>query len=352
MGGEWGLGASLAMESLPTESRGIFSGILQQGYSSGHLLAAFVIFCLFEAFPNISWRVVFFIGASPALLILFLRFFVPESETFKKKNAGTSISAKAYMQSLLQMLKAEWKRVIYGIMLMASFNFMSHGSQDLYPTFLEVQRMYTPVQMSVTLIVANVGAIIGGTLIGYSSQYFGRRRTILCSALAGLLFVPLWAYGPGHTMMLGAFCLQFFVQGAWGVVPVHLNEMSPPDFRGTFPGVTYQLGNLISAASAQIEAKIGESLPISVNVTNSAGEMITKQVPDYGKTQAIFMACVFVMVALMASIGFENRAVSFEEGRGFQKVEDEEGVDVEISSGTQHYDDFNKTSIEITSGRR
>ncbi|PRP78023.1 major facilitator superfamily (MFS) transporter [Planoprotostelium fungivorum] len=316
MGGEWGLGASLAMESLPTEARGIFSGILQQGYSSGHLLASFVLFCLFEIKPDISWRVLFYIGASPALLILFLRFFVPESETFERQK-DKATSAGDYMKSLWAMLKAEWTRVLYGIVLMACFNFMSHGSQDLYPTFLRIQMHYSPVRMSVTNIVASFGAIIGGTIIGYFSQYFGRRRTIVVSSLCGLLFVPLWVYGPGYSMALGAFGLQFFVQGAWGVVPVFLNEISPGNFRGTFPGVVYQIGNLISAASAQIQAKIGESFPVY-------SEQDDKMIADYGKTQAIFMLVVFLSISFIASVGFEERGKDFnDEGGSFQKVVDE-----------------------------
>eukprot|EP01117_Protostelium_nocturnum_P008749 TRINITY_DN3137_c0_g1_i1.p1 TRINITY_DN3137_c0_g1~~TRINITY_DN3137_c0_g1_i1.p1 ORF type:complete len:466 (+),score=139.53 TRINITY_DN3137_c0_g1_i1:124-1521(+) len=311
MGGEWGLGASLAMEALPTESRGIFSGILQQGYSSGHLLAAFVLWVLKKISPDMSWRVLYWVGASPALLIFFLRCFVPESKTFEKiheKKAGQT--AKTYLKSVFEMLKREWRKVLTGILMMAAFNFMSHGSQDLYPTFLEEQLGFSVTEMSVIEIVANVGAITGGTIIGYFSQYFGRRRTIVCSAFCAALFIPLWTYGPTTGLiMFGAFFLQFFVQGAWGVVPVHLNEMSPSDFRGFFPGVTYQIGNFISAASAQIEAKIGETFPVY-------SEKQQKMVPDYGKTQTIFMACVFTFVIIMVSFSYENRASDFDKADG------------------------------------
>ncbi|MEO6871720.1 MAG: MFS transporter, partial [Chthoniobacterales bacterium] len=244
MGGEWGLGASLAMESLPAEARGLASGILQQGYSFGFLIAAVVYWTVF---PHFGWRALFVVGALPALLVIFIRARVPESEAWQRERAA----GKANSLGMGRMIRENWRLLIYAILLMTAFNYMSHGTQDLYPTFLQKQRGLTVNQTAPVAIIYNLGAICGGTLLGFYSQRWGRRRTIIIAAVLGILLIPLWIFSPSLPwLIVGGFSMQFMVQGAWGVVPVHLNELSPPGWRGTFPGVVYQLGNFFSANAA------------------------------------------------------------------------------------------------------
>ncbi|HYZ15411.1 MAG TPA: MFS transporter [Candidatus Acidoferrum sp.] len=295
MGGEWGVGAALALETLPAEARGIASGILQQGYATGYLLAAVVFGALFEF---IGWRGMFVIGALPAFLVLYIRSGVEESPAWR---AGQSMLAPGKRGNLVASFLHQPMLYIYAILLMAAFNFMSHGSQDLYPTFLTKQRGFDPHVTSYVAIVANIGAILGGTLFGGLSQRIGRRLTIMIACVLGAVTIPLWIGAPSTVLLaLGGFLIQFFVQGAWGVVPAHLNELSPGDVRGTFPGLTYQLGNLISAFSAQWEAAYA-----------------TKSFPapgggaDYGHAMAIIMVGVFAAVFILTAIGRERRGVAF-----------------------------------------
>ncbi len=291
MGGEWGVGAALALESLPVERRGFFSGVLQQGYAVGFLLAAVTFYAVF---PHFGWRAMFFVGAAPALLVVYIRAAVPESRAWRaqrQRNTGDPIG-------LWRSFVRRPGLYVYAVVLMTAFNFMSHGSQDLYPTFLREQRGFTVGMTSVLAIVANLGAIVGGTLFGGLSQRIGRRRAIVGAACLGIIAIPLWAFSPSVALLgLGAFVLQFFVQGAWGVVPIHLNELSPSDVRGTFPGLTYQLGNLFSAGAAQMEAAFARgTFPLRVH----AGA-------DYAKALAIIMLIVFAAVGLIAALGPERR---------------------------------------------
>jgi MFS transporter, SHS family, lactate transporter len=296
MGGEWGVGAALALETLPAQARGIASGILQQGYATGYLLAAVVFGALFEF---IGWRGMFVIGALPAFLVLYIRSGVEESPAWR---AGQTLSPEKRGNLVASFLRQPML-YIYAILLMAAFNFMSHGSQDLYPTFLTKQRGFDPHMTSYIAIIANVGAILGGTLFGGLSQRFGRRMTIMFACVLGAISIPLWVFAPSTALLaLGGFLIQFFVQGAWGVVPAHLNELSPGDVRGTFPGLTYQLGNLISAFSAQWEAAYAtKSFP-----TPSGGA-------DYGHAMALIMIGVFAAVFILTAIGRERRGISFVE---------------------------------------
>jgi SHS family lactate transporter-like MFS transporter len=292
MGGVWGVGAALALEALPTKTRGLFSGILQQGYAAGYLLAAVAYFFVF---PHFGWRGMFFIGVLPALLVIYVWKAVPESQVWlegkQKKLAEVSIWASFAKQPGLY---------IYAIVLMAAFNFMSHGSQDLYPTFLQKQRDFGVGTVTLLAIIANIGAIVGGIFFGALSQHFGRRRSISLAAVIGILMIPLWVFAPNVALLaVGAFLLQVFVQGAWGVVPVHLNELSPPEARGTFPGFTYQLGNLISAGAAQMEAAFAAQF-----TTPSGGA-------NYAVALSIIMLVVFVAVALLAWFGYERHSVEF-----------------------------------------
>src|SRR3954447_8957397 len=252
MGGEWGLGASLAMESLPTQARGLFSGILQQGYAFGYLLAALVYWIVF---PIFGWRGLFVAGALPALLVIYIRSQVPESPVWQRRRA----SRERRKFDLPRFAKEHGTLLLYAAVLMTAFNYMSHGTQDLYATFLEKQRGFSVGAKSMITIVYAIGAICGGTVIGFLSQRWGRRRCIILAALCGIFLIPAWIFAPVTAVLIaGGFLMQFMVQGAWGVVPVHLNELSPPDFRGTFPGLAYQLGNFAAAYAAQQQAWLAE----------------------------------------------------------------------------------------------
>jgi SHS family lactate transporter-like MFS transporter len=296
MGGEWGVGAALALESLPTEARGLASGALQQGYATGFLLAAIAFWIFSSVFGEHAWRGLFIIGVLPALLVLYIRAFVKESPTFRPA-ASKPTGERGGLWSAFR--KNPWIFVT-AILLMTAFNYMSHGTQDLYPTFLEKQRGFSPALRSQVTIVVQIGAIIGGTLFGFLSQRFGRKRTIVTAAAFGLLAIPLWAFAPNVALLtLGGFIMQFFVQGAWGVIPVHLNELSPGDVRGTFPGFTYQLGNLTSAPAAQIEAGFATHF-----VLPNGGD-------NYAQALAIIMVVVFLAVILFTSIAGERRAIAF-----------------------------------------
>src|SRR5438477_3505855 len=287
MGGEWGLGASLAMESLPTPARGLFSGILQQGYAFGYLLAALVYWIVF---PIFGWRGLFIVGALPALLVIYIRAHVPESPVWER-NRG---AAKSF--DLRRFAREHGALLIYAALLMTAFNYMSHGTQDLYATYLEKQRGFDPDQTSKIAIVYAVGMICGGTIVGYLSQHWGRRRMIILAAICGMLLIPLWIFAPSIALLLaGGFLMQFMVQGAWGVVPVHLNELSPGEFRGTFPGLAYQLGNFAAAYAAQQQAWLAD------HFRDANGN------PNYALTMALVECFVFLAIILLAAIGPEKR---------------------------------------------
>ncbi|MEM5295698.1 MFS transporter [Burkholderia sp. JPY481] len=249
MGGEWGVGGALTMETVPPKSRGIVSGLLQAGYPSGYLLAS-IVFGVF--FQYIGWRGMFFVGVLPALLVLYIRAHVPESPAFQTLE-------KKVRPGLVATLKQNIGLSIYAIILMTAFNFFSHGSQDLYPTFLRVQLKFDPHTVSWITIVLNIGAICGGLFFGWASEKIGRKRAIFIAALIALPVLPLWAFSTTPFLLaLGAFLMQISVQGAWGVIPVHLNEISPDEIRATFPGLVYQLGNLIASVNGPMQSKIAE----------------------------------------------------------------------------------------------
>lgn len=287
MGGEWGIGAALAMESLPPQKRGLFSGVLQQGYAVGYLLAALTLALLYQ---HIGWRGMFVLGVLPALLILYIRSGVPESAAWK---AGNAERLSFRMDTLAELARHYGFLFIYGVLLMAAFNFMSHGSQDAYATFLTRQRHFSPATVGTITAITMVGAILGGTFFGALSQRIGRRVSIVIAAICAGAVIPLWLYGHGAAMLaLGGFAIQFMVQGAWGIIPAHLNELAPPMIRGTFPGFTYQLGNLIAAGTLQLEA------------TLAAHRYATPHGPNYANAMAFFMAIVFVAVIALALFGY------------------------------------------------
>jgi SHS family lactate transporter-like MFS transporter len=244
MGGEWGVGASLAMESAPKKWRGILSGILQSGYSVGYLLAAVAArFVL----PVWGWRPMFWLGGVPALLALYIRARVPESEAWKKHRATT-------VAEILRIAANQWKLFAYLISLMTFMMFLSHGAQDLYPDFLGTAHHISPTNVSYIVMLMNVGAIIGAIIFGQLSQAIGRRYSMLSSLTLSLLVIPLWAFSPtATTLTIGAIVMQAGVQGTWGIIPVHLNELAPDAARGLVPGLAYQLGILFAAPTNSIE---------------------------------------------------------------------------------------------------
>jgi MFS transporter, SHS family, lactate transporter len=300
MGGEWGLGASLAMESLPANTRGLFSGILQQGYMFGYLFAALVYGIVF---PFFGWRALFVVGALPALLVIYIRAKVPESSVWLRQRLALSeVEGPAinFWASLGDILKRHWVLFIYVILLMTAFNAMSHGTQDMYQTFLGEQRGLSVKAKSIIGIIYAVGAICGGILVGHLSQKFGRRRLIIITAICGIILIPAWVFSPALSMLVaGGFLMQFMVQGAWGIVPVHLNELSPSGVRGTFPGFAYQLGNLLAANTAVVEARLAE------HFRDAAGR------PDYAKGLALFAFVIFIALIIITAIGREERGKEF-----------------------------------------
>jgi len=286
MGGEWGLGASLVMESIPAQSRGTVSGILQQGYPLGYLLAS-IVYGLF--FDQIGWRGMFIIGVAPALLVFFICFSVKESPVWEQNRHRTK------QPDLLAAFGRHWKSFLYVILLMTAFNFCSHGTQDLYPTFLQEQHHMPTHTVSAISIVMNIGAIIGGITVGFYSQRIGRRRAIIIAALLVLPIIPVWAFSTTPLVLgIGAFLIQLAVQGAWGVIPAHLNELSPDELRGTFPGFAYQLGNLLAASNAILQPIIAKS-----------------QGGNYGLALAIVVATAAVAIVVITACGKEAKEAVF-----------------------------------------
>jgi MFS transporter, SHS family, lactate transporter len=286
MGGEWGVGAALAMETIPPGTRGVVSGILQTGYPSGYLLAAITYFALYGL---IGWRGMFMIGVLPALLVLYIRGKVEESPAFLAR------AHAKHGAGLVKMLRSHAVRFLYAVLLMTAFNFLSHGTQDLYPAFLQFQHHFSQHTVGLIAIVYNIGAILGGLLFGAQSQRIGRRRAILIASLLTLPVIPVWAYGAHPvTLAVGAFLMQFAVQGAWGVVPAHLNELSPEDMRGTFPGFAYQIGNLLASANATVQAGIAQA---------NGG--------NYAFALATVAAIVAVTLAVLTLFGIEAHGVNF-----------------------------------------
>jgi len=294
MGGEWGLGAALAMEKIPAERRGFFSGLLQQGYSFGYLLAAVVYLILSQAL-DLSWRWLFAFSILPALVTLLIRARVKESAVWEASREQMRVTKTSFRDVLLDAKIV--RRFVYLIILMTAFNWMSHGSQDVYPTFLKATDSGgAGLSESTALTIAiiyNIGALVGGLIFGTLSQRFGRRYTIAFCALLGLPIVPLFAYSSAAgTLALGSFLMQVCVQGAWGVIPAHLTELSPDAIRGFYPGVTYQLGNLLAALN----------LPIQEHVAASHG---------YPFALTVTMVPVLVVVAVVVLVGKEARGIRF-----------------------------------------
>jgi MFS transporter, SHS family, lactate transporter len=349
MGGEWGVGASLAMEAVPARWRGILSGMLQEGYAVGYLLASCAYFLIL---PHFGWRAMFFIGGLPALLAWFIRRKVKESAVWERTRrkdwsalwesvrshmliyfVGAAaialldyalVAAHLYPFSAARasadaptlfwragavlivaalvffMADVTWhmavghrKLFFYLVALMTMMNFVSHGTQDMFPTFLKVQRGLSPQLTAVVSIIANIGALLGGICVGFFSDRFGRRRGMILSLLLAVAMIPLWAYAPTTgLLMLGAFLMQFMVQGAWGVIPAHITELSPDSVRGFLPGFAYQCGVLIAGTVGYLEAVFARRM-------------------NYANAMAVTALTVFLICALVVALGREKRGIEF-----------------------------------------
>jgi SHS family lactate transporter-like MFS transporter len=283
MGGEWGVGASLAMEKVPPRLRGLLSGFLQQGYAVGNLLAALCYFFLFQRW---GWRPMFLLGGLPALLALFVRVKVKESEAWERTKS-------ADWSQLWTSIFSNWKIFLYIALLMTFMNFSSHGTQDMYPTFLQRYFHFDAPKRSIISAIASVGAIFGGILFGWLSDRIGRRKSIVIALVLAVIVIPLWAFSPVTGMIVaGAFAMQFMVQGAWGVIPAHLSELAPDSVRSFLPGFGYQCGVLISGSIVYIQAFLAERM-------------------SYASTMAATGAVVFIGGAIVTALGRERHGREF-----------------------------------------
>ena len=287
MGGEWGVGASLAMEKAPSARRGMLSGLLQEGYAVGYLLAAV---CYFLVFPRWGWRPMFFVGGLPALLALFVRARVKESEVWEQTRHGS-------WGELGRGIASHWRLFLYLTLLMMTMNLTAHGTQDMYPTFLQRAWGFTPPKIAILTAVSMLGAIAGGVVFGFLSDRIGRRRTIVISLACGILAIPIWAFAPSVTLLvLGAVTIQFMVQGAWGVIPAHISELSPDPVRGFLPGFAYQCGVLLASSIVYLQALYAAR----------AG---------YAATMALTAATVLTLTIAVAGLGRERRGIIFGRAR-------------------------------------
>ena len=306
MGGLYGNAAATALEDCPEAARGLISGMLQQGYAFGYLLATAFARGLVDTTSH-GWRPLYWFGACPPVLIIIFRLCLPETKSFRDRAAVRHANGNITDTFLAEgkvALKRHWLLLIYLVLLMAGFNFMSHGSQDIYPLMIENQYNFSANAVTVTQVVANLGAMTGGTVIGFCSQIFGRRFSIIfISIIGGALLYP-YTFVSNKSIMAAAFFEQFCVQGAWGVIPIHLMELSPGSFRTFVVGTSYQLGNLVSSASSTIETTIGERFPLPPKGKTKRYE--------YGKVICIFMGCVFAYVILLALVGPENLGQKFD----------------------------------------
>lgn len=286
MGGNWGVSASLAMEGAPKGKRGIFSGLLQEGYAAGNVLAALSYFCLFD---RVGWRPLFFLGSLPALaLVLFIRFRVKESAVWRKASKVRLTLAEQRREIL-----SHWKLFLYLLLFMTMMLFASHGTQDMYPTFLQRQWHFSPSRRAAITAFSGIGAILGGIIFGYFSDQWGRRKAIIIAFVLGAVLIPVWAYAPNQALLIaGAFLMQFMVQGAWGVIPAHLAELSPDSVRALLPGFAYQSAGIIASSVVFIEAIYAEKT-------------------SYATAMALTAISVFTLAALMAWLGRERHGAEF-----------------------------------------
>lgn len=271
MGGYWGVGASYAMESAPRHLRGVLSGLLQSGYPAGYLVAAIAMQTVTTHF---GWRSAFFIGAPVAVLIAVLTWFAPESEAWHTQRAAS-------MKIIFRSLWSHTRIFFYLLALMSVMLCLSHGTQDLYPDFLKslpgiTERTIAGMNLlyGIPVLYSSAG-IIGALVFGFVSEKIGRRYSIMLALAATLLSIPAWAFGSTVlALVLGSCAMQAGVQGAWGVIPAHINELSPPSVRGLFPGFVYQLGFVVASPGTMIELKLRNMLGYSWALTVFAGAVI------------------------------------------------------------------------------
>jgi len=285
MGGEWGTGASLVMETIPPKLRGFVSGLLQSGYPSGYFVASLVYYLLFD---HIGWRGMFFVGIAPALLVFLIRMHVKESPVH------LAMAEKPRVSPIVEIGR-HWKIALYLVILMTAFNFFSHGTQDQYPTFLQKQHGFDTHTTGILAAVMNVGAIVGGIAFGIWSERIGRLRAIIVASLLALPVIPLWAFASTPLLLgIGAFLIQVAVQGAWGIVPVHLNELSPAGARALFPGFAYQLGNLIASRNGPFQAWLA-----------------SRHGGNYGLALALVAGMTAIVIAIWTALGPERKNADF-----------------------------------------
>jgi SHS family lactate transporter-like MFS transporter len=308
MGGEWGVGASLAMEKVPPKWRGVISGLLQEGYAAGYLLAAVAYGLIY---PRIhDWRPLFWLGGLPALVALFIRFGVKESKVWEKTKAES-------WSNLGRGIVSNWKLWLYLVALMTMMNFSSHGTQDLFPTFLQVTHHQSPQTKSWVTAISMCGAIVGGVVFGLASDKFGRRWTMVAALAGALLVIPLWAFSSSLAMItVGAVLMQFMVQGAWGVVPAHITELSPDNVRGFLPGFAYQCGALIAGTAPYIQETVAQGVGIAKarqllgHVAPSIQETVAHGI-GYPKAMAGMGVLIFTVAAVVTALGRERKALRF-----------------------------------------
>ncbi|KAL7419927.1 hypothetical protein Q5752_005846 [Cryptotrichosporon argae] len=312
MGGPWGMAVSLSLENMPIECRGLFSGLLQLGYPVGYLVIAAINLNARVA-AAAGWRILFYAGAGFSLFAALLRLAFPESTFFAEQKRARSADGTQdvdrtqtadFVRHTGRMLRQHWARCIFAIILMTAFNFYSHGSQDLYPTYIQKDKGLTAHQSTICTIIGNCGAVIGCAIGGFVSQILGRRITMMAFVVFCCAMLPLWLLPTSFAgLAAGAFFVQFGVQGAYGVVPVYLSEISPEALRATWPGVAYQLGNMVASASAQIEATAGDKLTDP-----------TTGLPAYGKVSAILIGVAGAVIVGCCLVGREAHAVQYESG--------------------------------------
>lgn len=301
MGSMYGIAVSTALEGVPNDARSFLSGVFQQGYAFGYLLVVVFQRALVDTTEK-GWRSIFWFSAGPPVLFCIWRAMLPETDQFLQQKLHLENNKSSFFGDAKRALQREWLKMTYMVIMMSGFNFMSHGSQDLYPTLLTKQLEYGSDRSTVTNSVANLGAIAGGMTIGHFSGFIGRRLSVMICCICGGALIYPWAYLRNSGINAGVFFLQFMVQGAWGVAPIHLSELSPPEFRAFVVGVSYQLGNLASSASSTIESTIGERFPLY-----DENGVKKKDVYDYSKVMAIFMGAVFAFLLIVMLLGPENR---------------------------------------------
>ena len=283
MGGEWGAGASLVMEKVAPKWRGLLSGVLQQGYTTGNLLASLAYFLIV---PYFGWRALFFLGGAPALLALFIRSKVKESEVWERTH-------RKEWSEIWRTIRSNSRVFVYLVLFLTCMGFCGHGTQDMYPTFLKTQRGFSAQGAAVMTMIANLGALVGGILVAVTSDRIGRRRSIAMGLGIAILVIPLWVFSPATAMLaVGAFLIQFGVHGAWGVVPAHISELVPDQIRGFMPGFAYQCGIFFAGSITYLQALFGGRT-------------------SYSNAMALTALVVFAATAVVASLGPEKKGVVF-----------------------------------------